>query len=121
LIELFVIVSLRGTLDIPGYVVCAFYFLVDLTQFLKEYVTQISIVRPITGFMIWIVLYYFVYEMRSVHLTLTSEDPQENLARQVKNRRQRNALLSTFIGLAAVPGVVAFYFTYVEDGNYWLY
>jgi len=85
LIESFVLVSLRGVLDIPAYVVCATYLFADLAQFLEKYVTDLRFVRAISANMIWLVIFYFVYEMRSVHLTLTSHDAQENIARQVSN------------------------------------
>ena len=73
-VETFVLFSLKFKVDKAALVIGVSYLIVELIRVLQKVQTDtiplMSIAWPIASNVIWAVLYYFIYEMKSVYLML---------------------------------------------------
>ena len=119
-IETYVFIQLWFKLDRAAILIALSYLLVMVVRTVPvlESVDVFIILWPIASNIIWLLLYYFIFEMRSVYIKLTSQSHQDNRLREKKNRKTRNIFLWIFFITYMTPAVTTYYIVIKQNELY---
>jgi hypothetical protein len=117
LVSTFVFVKLRFKLDGAAYVIVFAYILVMIARLIsdipavKEGAKYLAVALwPVASNLVWGVLYYFIYEMKSVFNKLSSQSPKEHNLKESKLRKER-CLVAVISLLYMTPSVGTYILT----------
>ena len=83
-----------------------------------ESVDVFIILWPVASNIIWLLLYYFIFEMRSVYIKLTSQNHEDNRTRESRNRKIRNIFLWIFFVTYMIPAISTYYIVIKQNQLY---
>ena len=119
--EVSIFVKLSFKLDFAGIFIAITYISVMLLRILPgqiESAILVTILWPIASNIIWVILYYFIFEMKSVHNKLVSPTFQEHLKREKSTKRTRGITIGIFIVFYMLPAVTTYYIVKEENAFY---
>lgn len=72
LVELWVLFRLRFKIDASGLLTLILHLVASMIRFLRSYYEKLESLLIVAGYIIWVSLYYFTFEMEFIKITLKS-------------------------------------------------
>ena len=74
-VELFVMLKLKLNIDKSGILTLILHLIVSAFRVLRSYITYMAVLHVPSSVLVWVSLYYFIFEMYFIKNILTSESP----------------------------------------------